>query len=60
MFTSNISLRSLLLSHFQMEICDTDYCYNFLNYGIVGGGVEVILKFFNVITTSFKLLSAGI
>jgi len=26
------------LSHFQMEICDTDYCYNFVNYGIVGGG----------------------
>jgi len=38
MFTSYISLRSLLLSHFQMEICDTDYCYNFVNYGIVGGG----------------------
>jgi len=41
-----------------MEICGTDYCYNVLNYGIVGG--EVILKFFNVITISFKLLSAGI
>jgi len=43
-----------------MEICDTDYCYNFLNYRIVGGGLEVILKFINVINISFKLLSAGI